>query len=301
MRAFIFYSSYLVFPILAAEGYFLFKLKSKKSRIISIALITASLLFVYARFIEPNILVIKHQQIEAELPSMKIAVFSDMHYGVYKNAVSIERIVEKVNQENPDVVFIPGDFAYYLKKDDIKKVLAGISKLKAPAFAIIGNHDLGISRDGKEEDDISVELKEFLEDAGVKVLKNEIDEFEISGDKIKIIGLDDFWSGDADYDLLKKVSQNDYTIVLAHNPDAVYEFSKESRNNADLVVSGHTHGGQIRIPILYKLAIPTEHDFDHGLYNVDGVKTYITPGIGMTGLPLRFLMLPRVDIIEVKS
>lgn len=300
IKTIIFYGSYLVFPFLAATGYFLFKKKSIKWKIILALLLFIGILFVFARFIEPQKLDIKNQKIEAGLPDIEIAVFSDLHYGIYKNTVNINKIVEKVNGENPDIVLIPGDFAYYLDNEHISIVLSGIEKLKAPSFAVIGNHDIGFARDGKDEKDISKNLIEFLESAGINVLNNNIEEIEIRGNKIKIIGLDDFWSGKADYSLIGQVKMEDNVIVLAHNPDAVYEFPMEYRANADLVISGHTHGGQMRIPFLYKFAIPSEYDFDSGLYNIEGVKVFVTSGIGMTGLPLRFLIPPRIDIIEIE-
>ncbi|MFH1514360.1 MAG: phosphohydrolase, partial [bacterium] len=87
------------------------------------------------------------------------------------------------------------------------------------------------------------------------------------------------------------------TIVLAHNPDTVYEFPEGV--NVDLVLSGHTHGGQIRIPFLYKTQIPTIHPFDKGLYNVNDIPVYVTSGIGMIGLPFRFLIPPQIEILEL--
>lgn len=301
MKLFIFYASWAIFPFLAAAAYFLFNSKKRKRKILTGIFIAAGVVFVYARFAEPQILSVNNQEIKASLPEIKIAVFSDLHYGVYQNVVMIDKIVEKINKENPDIVLIPGDFAYHLNKEEIPNVLEGIKNLSAPSFSVIGNHDIGFSRDGKDEEDISAELADFLESAGIKVLENKTEEIEVRGEKIKIIGLDDFWSGSADYNLLEDVCSDDNVIVLAHNPDAVYQFPDEFKVNADLVVSGHTHGGQMRIPFLYKFAIPSEYDFDSGLYDIEGVKVFVTSGIGMTGLPCRFLIAPRVDIIEVES
>lgn len=297
----VFYASYISFLTAFLSARFFLKSGKKAVRIISFALLAASVFFIYARFVEPRMLAVKNQNIEADLPDIRIAVFSDLHYGVYRNAVKISRIVEKINKENPDIVLIPGDFAYHLNENDISDHLFGIEKLNAPAFAVIGNHDIGFSRDGKDEKDISGSLAEFLEKAGIKVLRNEIAEVEIKGKKIKVAGLEDLWSGNADYGLLGKLEMEDNVIVLAHNPDAVYKFPDEIRKNIDLVVSGHTHGGQMRIPVLYKFAIPTEHNFEEGVYDIKGIKVFITSGIGMTGLPCRFLAVPRTDMINLRQ
>src|SRR5690242_19424216 len=95
----------------------------------------------------------------------------------------------------------------------------------------------------------------------LQVIDNEKIALTIKGRSITLVGLSDIWEGKTKYALTRNLPENTLNLVLVHNPDAAYEMPNDS---VDLVVSGHTHGGQIRIPFLYKSAIPTQYDFDEG-------------------------------------
>lgn len=224
---------------------------------------------------------------------IKVAVFSDLHYGAYKNTVSLNRIVKKINKEKPDIVLIPGDFVYFIDKKKIESELAELKNIQAPVYAVIGNHDDG----NFDEEDVSEEVKIALEKAGVNVIDNKIERIKVGSKEITLLGLEDYWNFVADYSLLENLEEKENTIVLTHNPDSVYKFPKET--NVDLAICGHTHGGQIRFPFFYKYAIPTKYDFDRGLHDVNEIKVYVSSGIGMVGLPMRFLVPPRIDILEI--
>lgn len=289
----IYYGSYLVFLFLV----FLFwKYKKAKNKFAVITLILVSILFIYARFIEPNIIVTKYHKINInnnakKIENINIAVFSDFHIGVFTKSSLLKKAVEKVNQANPDFALIPGDLVYKLAKNKIKHNFAVLKNLQAPVYAVTGNHDNGYS-----EEDVTDELTKVLEDYGINVIDNSVETILIKNRTIKIIGLSDLWSGNSDYNLLKQINPDDISIVLTHNPDSVYEFPE---TNVNLVVSGHTHGGQIRIPFIYKYLIPTEHNFDKEIYNIRNMDVFVTPGIGTVALPFRFLMLPRIDVLVI--
>ena len=147
MKQLIFYASYLCLPFLVA-CLFAVARKTGAIRWLAVATTIVTGVIAYSRFIEPNILQVKHAEIVLEgaipeSPTIKIALFSDTHFGVYKNAMPMQRIVERINRESPDAVMIAGDFLYHLSPIDIPRVLAPLADLHAPVFAVLGNHDVG--------------------------------------------------------------------------------------------------------------------------------------------------------------
>lgn len=290
----IYYLSYFIFPFIFYIGYLFFCKKNIKEKLSAIAIIVISLIFVYARFVEPRILVEK----TADLASfternfgIKVVVFSDLHIGIYKNSVSLEKIAEKTNAQNPDIVLIPGDFIYYISKENIDKELSSIAKIKAPVYAALGNHDEA------KKGNFRMEIETVLIKYGAHVINNKMEKINIKGNDLIVAGLNDLWGSDIDFQLLNNLPENIYFIVIAHNPDSVYYFPENAK--VDLVVSGHTHGGQIRFPFLYKYIIPSAYGFDKGFYNVNGINVYVSPGVGLTGMPLRFLIPPQIDILNI--
>ena len=320
----VFYLSYLVVFFLI---YLIWQF-DKLSRPVAVFLILACLLFLYARFLEPNIIKIKRQRIKLDkkgIKPFKIAVLADLHIGLFTKSWFLKRVIKKVNKLKPDFILILGDFVWHLPENKIKDKFSCLKDLPVPALAILGNHDCGARR----EKDVSEELKKVLINYGLKVIDNKIGEIKISppraaarvtakagqagsrfhkfnivagkGQGIRIIGLSDIETRQPDYNLIKNISKNGINIVLTHNPDAVYEFPSY---DMDLVVCGHTHGGQVRIYPFYKYAYKyiarMKKDFDRGLRNFRGTKVFITTGLGLAGLPFRFLMPPVIDVLEIE-
>ncbi|MBM4177319.1 metallophosphoesterase [Candidatus Gribaldobacteria bacterium] len=268
-----------------------------KHKILASLFLVFLLFFVWARFVEPKILLVKREFLPPERTALtdlpiKIALVSDIHYGVYSNAPSLKRIVEKINQQEPDLVLFLGDFVFQAKKEKVQGMFEQLKNLQAPGFAVLGNHDVGL----KGEIDVKKELSQELSQS-VKLLNNEMIEIEIKGKVINLIGLSDFLEGRTNFALLSDLSAEKFNLVLQHNPDAVYSFPYNSR--VDLVVSGHTHAGQVRLPYFYKVFLPSRFGLEKGLYNVNSVRTFVTSGVGVAGLPFRFLMPPEIVILTI--
>jgi predicted MPP superfamily phosphohydrolase len=297
LKQMIYYASYLSIPFIILMVWIFFRYETVTSRIFSGILIFISLVYIYSFFIEPNILLVNYEKITINESSdhkakIKAVLFGDPHAGVYKNGVSLERIVKKVNELNPDIVFIAGDFLYNLKYEHYNNELAVLADINAPVYAVTGNHDVLIEIENPAE-----KLRTSLRKSDVIVIDNAVQNIEINGVKLKIIGLSDLWEGRMNYDVLKNAKEDENTILLVHNPDMVYDFPFKAE--VDLILAGHTHGGQIRLPGLYQQAIPTEYPFDKGHYNISGIPLYVTSGIGMTGLPFRFLIPPQIEVLEI--
>jgi len=274
----IYYGSWLVFPLLywfAKKRWFMMTL--------------LSLLFIYARFIEPQLLFVHHYKIETGFKA-KVALISDMHLGIYNDANILKRVVEKINKEKVDALLIAGDLTYEPQLSDMKKLFAPLQNVQVPIYVVLGNHDC--QRPGP---DIKDELIKVLKSFGVHIITNKA----VKLNDITILGLGSLWAGDADITLLDKYTTKDNLIVLTHNPDTVLHY--QPNHYPPLTLAGHTHGGQVRIPYLYKNMLPIKGDilWDQGLYTLQNGKVFVTSGIGEIGLPLRFLIPPTIDILEL--
>jgi predicted MPP superfamily phosphohydrolase len=274
-----------------------------KILIVLLFLITLILagLFVYARFIEPHTLTEKSIEISSEFVSepannLKIAVFSDTHFSDNYDLDDFQKVINSIKKNKPDLIFFTGDLfdnldLYKGNTDDISNALNSID---APLgkYSIFGNHDYG----GGAE----TEYEKILNAGGFKVLRNQY--FGLDSYKISIIGIDDFMLG---YGNLEKATwaRNDYfNILLCHEPDIIDSVLED---NIDLMVSGHTHGGQVHIPCYTDNILPPYgKNYIYGLYEFNNFrlsKLYVNPGLGTTQINLRFLSPPEITYIIITS
>ena len=278
IKFFIYYGSWLVFPLL----YWFVKKRW-------VVMIVLSALFIYARFVEPQLLFVNHYKIQTGFKA-KYALIADIHLGIYNNESILERTVEKINNEEVDAVLIAGDFTYEPQFDDMKKLFSSLSKVNIPVYAVLGNHDC--ERPGPA---IRDELEKVLTALNVQVITNKAVELN----SVTLVGLGSLWAKDNEMGLLDKYTKEDNVVVLTHNPDTTLDYMPN--HHPDLTLAGHTHGGQVRIPYLYKKVIPVRGDvlWDQGLYTFEDEKVFVTSGIGEIGLPLRFLIPPAIDILTL--
>jgi len=300
----IFWASYLSLPfLLLCLVMILRQRRARQGRVLRLATLLAVMgasLFVYARFVEPRILLVKHSHIvldqaDADGPTIKLALFSDTHFGIFTHMMPMRRLVDRINSEAPDAVMIAGDFLYYLPPDEIPAALAPLADLRAPTFAVLGNHDVGFPGPVYTE-----ELYAALTALGVSMVENRAQPVTLAEQQVIIAGASDLWEQRQDFTFSAELP--DVPIfLLTHNPDTA--FKVPAGLDYDLMLAGHTHGGQVRIPVLFRKVIPTEHPFDKGLHTMQiGAHTqhiYVTPGTGMVGVPLRFNMPPRIDVLTV--
>jgi len=289
----IFYSSFLLIPFLliligiVCKGWR--RLTEKKILLgVLVINILGSLLFSYSRFVEPNVILTKTTEIRVGFSS-KIVVISDLHLGVYKSSHFLKRIVTKINKmEDVDAVLIPGDFTYYAPKD-LELLFSPLKDLRFPVYAVLGNHDS--ENPGPR---IQEELRKALEANEVIFLHNSSS--ELKNKDITILGLGDKWANQDNVSQINDFQGETNLIVMAHNPDTVLTYENSI---ADLTVAGHTHGGQIRIPFIYKQMIPCTNDFDQGLYETENGYVFVSAGVGEIGLPMRFGVPPTIEILEL--
>lgn len=280
---------------------------SKKTfKILSVFTILFAVLLGYVYFIEPNTLKIENQKIKLsclkkDLPDRFVQI-SDLHFTRETKETRINQIYEATRSQNPAAVFVTGDMV----SDDtgMEKAAELIGKISAiyKTFVVFGNWDYWALDYGVGE------LKTRLEAVGAKVLVNSSDEIVSGSEKLNILGVKDpYTSGELKSDLEKAEKNLDEVdkscrILLAHSPNIIREAADK---NIDLVLAGHTHGGQVYIPFLTKYIVPTKRPagegFIKGLYMIGNTQMYINRGIGMSVLPVRFFVPPEVTVIKLEK
>ncbi len=261
----------------------------------------------YGSFIEPQFITVTRETIPLPTPEpLRIAVISDLHVGPYKGARYLHRVVARINALRPDVVLLAGDLV--LTGEVTADTLIALEPLAVLApligtYAIMGNHDHGIYRSIgplRPTRDHSDAVAERLSSMNITVLRNTSVTLGSGDNVFAVAGIEDALSGDADIvETFAGIPPGIPTILLSHNPDVILD---PAALQADLIVSGHTHGGQIRLPWYGALAsLPTHlgKAFDQGMFRLgSGAVLAITRGIGESGPRARLFAPPEILLIE---
>lgn len=283
LRELLFFWSYLCFPFIL---WMVFRIFTRGKIVTSAFFLILSLLFVWMRFIEPQLLITRQASISFD-QELTIALLSDMHLWVYRNNRHLSRVVAEINTHDVAMVLIAWDLTLDPKEELLAELLSPLRDLQAPTFSVLWNHD--VEKPWPEIREILVPL---LEDMWVRVLNNDIVFFSW----FNLVGLWAHSNQEDDITLLQWLDPYK-TIVLTHNPDTTLSYSKAQ--SASITFAWHTHCWQIRIPSIYKVMIPTVGDFDKWLTQEEFTQLYITCWVWETGLPLRFLNPPVIDIITL--
>jgi len=267
-------------------------------RIIAIALLVAPFLMaVWAFGIEPGMLVVRH--LRMELPGrnseLRIAVLSDLHIGSpHVGLDKLRTIVERTNAEQPELVVLLGDFVTGGPNGtrsggfvEPEQTAAELKKLRAPlgVFAVLGNHDWWYNgqRVGKA-----------LTDAGIPVLENRA----VHVGHIWLGGIADYWTREpAVAETLRQVTTDDPVVLITHNPDIFPEVP----SRVSLTLAAHTHGGQVKLPIIGTLITTSKLGYNAGEYVEQGRHLFVTTGIGTSIVPVRFGVPPEIVILTLAA
>ena len=233
----------------------------------------------------------------------RIAHISDLHNA--EMGKDNEKLLDMLRETEPDIIAITGDIIDSRNTNiDIALQFTKAAMEIAPCYYVTGNHEARISKYD--------ELKAGMEAAGVVVLEDEKTKISLEGGEITLIGVNDpsyqtdYLFGDAEAVMQSKLqeisdAENEFTILLSHRPEL---FEVYADNKMDLVLSGHAHGGQFRLPFVGGLVAPNQGLFpkyDAGLYTEENTNMIVSRGIGNSILPFRFNNRPEVILIELQS
>lgn len=282
---------------------------NKKGRKIIIFLLISVLLFVCigfsyayyeARNIRLNQYIYNNKNIPDSFDGKRLIFISDIHTNKYFGEKELSSLVKRINERNPDIIVLGGDHTE--KEEEYSSIFfQEISKLKSTygIFSVLGNHD-------------HWEDKQLIQDGliscGFNICDNQSYWIKEGQDSIKIGGVGDLWE---DKQLIENttndIEPNDFCILLSHNPDYIEVLNNEK---IDLMLSGHTHGGQVTAFGLWAPIMPStmhpEHlytgqKYRYGWKSKDDISLYITSGIGMGKFPFRFFAQPEIVEIVLKK
>lgn len=255
--------------------------------------------------IEPHYPVVEHVTVRlSRLPEafhgFRIVQMGDVHFGPYAGKPQVERAVQLALSLKPDLTILTGDFVSrpYIRHDRLRgarfaepctEVLQQLTV--APVISVLGNHDHW------NHPDI---VADALDSHGLHVLRNQSMPFEKDGQRIWLVGVDDVYERSNDLQkALEGVPSNETTIVAVHEPDFADE---TTRHPVDLQLSGHSHGGQVRIPGFGAPVLPPlGTKYPIGLRQVGNLQLYTTRGLGVVTPPVRLNCPPEVTLITLVS
>ena len=250
-----------------------------------------------AALTEPYMLSIEHQRIELNrLPSafdgFRIVQLSDIHHGPFSSRKQIEQAVDTANRLKPDIIALTGD---YISKERHYAApcaeMLGRLKAQYGVYAVMGNHDHWVD---------APLLTDLFRAEGITVLINEGMHFEKDGAAFWLAGVDDTMVGLEDLSLaLAGARHDEMKLVLAHNPIIL---RRAARASVDLVLSGHTHGGQVAISGERSTTVRgARKRLLKGLGRLGNTQIYVNRGLGTVVLPIRYGCPPEISLLELRS
>ena len=254
---------------------------------------------VYAREIEPRRLEVTSvapvlPRLAKEFDGYQIVQIGDIHLEDWTKPRRLNQIVNLVNDQRADLIVITGDFLSYSVDPGVPgRLTEALGKLKARdgVLAVMGNHDYLT--------DVET-VRRCIREAGIPELRNEIHTIERGDAALHVAGIDDVMEGRGRLDLvLEKLPEGGAAILLAHEPDFADVSSATGR--FDLQLSGHSHGGQVRMPFWGPLILPPfSQRYSGGLYEVGDMLQYTNRGLGFVDARLRFLCRPEVTVFTLR-
>lgn len=252
---------------------------------------------IYARQIEPKWLDVK--QINVVLPDLdpvfanyRIVQITDLHIGDGIGRHQLDKVVNIVNAQDPDAIVLTGDYVTRSPELHAELVTSTLAKLQARdrTIAILGNHD---TFDGN-----APSIRRSILASGVTLLENEVYTIERNGANLNIAGVGDVWAQQANLDrVLAQLPTTGAAIMLAHEPDFADETAATGRFGLQL--SGHSHGGQIRLPFLHHYP-PLARKYPIGQYRVGKMIQYTSRGVGYPVVHARLNCRPEISVFNLQ-
>jgi len=271
-----------------------------KRRSIAIVLAFIALLAIWSGYIEPRRLVVHEETLvlpgwSAALDGLRVAALSDLHVGnPYMNTARLRQIVARTNALAPDLIVLLGDFVtirdsgHYIEPELIAPELAALHA-RLGVFAVLGNHEPGR---------VGLRMRAALERAGIPVLDQRC---VLLPGPLALAGVADVLTRDEDpAEALAGCPDHAAPILLlTHNPDVFPEIDRR----VSLTLAGHTHGGQVRLPLLGPIIVPSRYGRRYAAGHIveNGRHLFVTTGAGSAHLPLRFGVPPEIALLTLRN
>jgi predicted MPP superfamily phosphohydrolase len=230
---------------------------------------------------------------------LRIAQISDIHVGGWMNPDRFQQVANIIKAESPDLLLITGDFLighHFSAAEkqaivDLSPILSSLAG-SIPSFAVLGNHDYWTSSEA---------IRQMLFSCGITDLTNTVFTLTREKESLHLCGVDDIWKGDVRLDhVISKLKDDSIAILMAHEPD--FADTSAATGKFDLQISGHTHGGQVNLPLLGPPVRPyLGQKYPMGLYKIGNMFQYTNRGVGMARLPIRLNCPPEITIFVLES
>jgi uncharacterized protein len=224
---------------------------------------------------------------------LKVVHLTDIHHSLYTPLEDVERAVKMTNHLQPDLIALTGDYVTF-SPTYIWPVAQVLGRLRARlgVFAVLGNHDFQVDAD---------EMTSALKAHRIHVLRNSHFALDSGHDRLWLVGVDDLWWSADDLEAgMRHVPSHEPKILLCHNPVGIH---MAAEHHIDLVLSGHTHGGQVRLPVVGGLYTRSKlgRRFIAGWNRLDGTQIYVSRGIGKVLVPLRVGCPPEIACLNLRA
>lgn len=272
------------------------------AKLFGILMVVGILIGFYSAYVEPHLLRVKQYDMKFEQVAgnpITVVQFSDTHVGDFFITEDLKKVVDKINEQQADLVLFTGDLMDNAAEYDgsIDEIATILSKIKATngKYAVFGNRDYGGGAERFYED--------LMESAGFEVLVNSSRTLEVKGTTISLFGADDALIGYYNSNKTMQGISNDHlNLLLIHEPDLISDFLSYP---IDLATAGHSHGGQVYIPFYGPLLTTAlAEDYVRGLYDFgNNRKTllYVNTGIGNTKVPFRLFNVPQISVFKLEK
>jgi len=220
---------------------------------------------------------------------LRLCHVTDVHHGPYLPLDRVREIVRLALRQAPDAFVVTGDMSHRSERY-VPPVWRALGELRAPmgVWCVMGNHDhwhgIEASRRGAVE-------------AGMVELRNRAAPLQRGGSRIWLAGVGDLWEDEQDLaGALRHVPRDEAVVLLTHNPDFADQMDDP---RVKLMLAGHSHGGQVSLPLLGPIAVPCKRKYTRGLVQTDVSQIYICRGLGMATVPFRMGSRPELAVIEL--
>jgi len=232
------------------------------------------------------------RQLGSAHDGLRIVHLTDIHHGLFTPLEDVERAVHLANALRPDIVALTGDYVT-LSPSYVYPVARALGKLRARlgVFAVLGNHDFQVGPEA---------IARALRDQGIRVLRNSHFALRAASGTLWMVGVDDLWWKADDIEAaVRHIPAREPRILLCHNPLGIRQAASYG---VDFVLSGHTHGGQVRLPVVGSVHGRSKlgERFVEGWNRLNGTQIYVNRGIGKSVVPLRLGCPPEIACLRLR-